>query len=416
MEYTKPWLSLEQHVERLASRGVDMGNRDRAAALLKSVGYYRLTGYLYPFRESDQYVDDEGRTRTRVLSGYRPGTVLHHAESIIDFDRHLRMLVMDGVERIEVAVRMQIGYVLGRTSAFAHEDPACFTEAFTAEATGPDTGPPVPSSHARWLQRVDERRTKSDEQFVDHFREKYDDRMPVWALTELLELVQLSVLCRGLRQPDAEEIAMAFGSPISSRRSRPRRSGTGDSSGCCRRSRRRTCCRSARWGFHNVGSRSTSGVHDRTRPVLPTFCPGKALPETDSARPGFRDPTSGEAPEVGDALRQGDVCDTRALSWAARGTFDSLHPPRLSTMRTWGILLAHLEAQFAVSWGLANLVVRVFGVVRLTSIGDDCPVLQRPNGKCPDEMGEAGPGRGEAIVDLGRHRGVDGTQHEAVTL
>ncbi|PXY33758.1 Abi family protein [Prauserella flavalba] len=213
VEYTKPWLSLEQQVERLASRGIDVGDRDRAAAVLKAVGYYRLTGYLYPFRESEQYADDDGRERTRVLGGYRAGTTLGHAEDLIDFDRRLRMLVMDGVERIEVAVRMQLGYVLGRTSAFAHENPACFTEAFTAPGTDPESGEPNPSSHARWLERAGERRAKSDEQFVVHFREKYDDRMPVWALTELLELGQLSVLYRGLRQQDAEEIALAFGAP-----------------------------------------------------------------------------------------------------------------------------------------------------------------------------------------------------------
>ena len=76
-----------------------------------------------------------------------------------------------------------------------------------------DTGAPTLSPHVRWLRRVDERRASSDEQFVVHFREKYDDRMPVWALTELLELGQLSVLYRGLRQQEAEEIAMAFGAP-----------------------------------------------------------------------------------------------------------------------------------------------------------------------------------------------------------
>lgn len=213
VEYTKPWLSLKQQVERLASRGVDVGDCDHAAAVLSAVGYYRLTGYLYPFRESEQYVDDEGRTRTRVLGGYRPGTTLGHAEDVIDFDRRLRMLVMDGVERIEVAVRMQLGYVLGRTSSFAHEDPTCFTETFTEPGTDPESGKPVPSSHARWLERASERRAKSDEQFVAHFRAKYDDRMPVWALTELLELGQASVLYRGLRQQDAEEIALAFGVP-----------------------------------------------------------------------------------------------------------------------------------------------------------------------------------------------------------
>lgn len=37
--------------------------------------------------------------------------------------------------------------------------------------------------------------------------------MPVWALTELLKLGQLSVLYRGLRQQDAEESATAFAVP-----------------------------------------------------------------------------------------------------------------------------------------------------------------------------------------------------------
>lgn len=211
VEYTKPWLSLEQQVERLASRGVDVGDRDRAAALLRAIGYYRLTGYLYPFRESEQYIDDEGLERTRVLDGYGSGTTLHHAEAIIDFDRRLRMLVMDGMERIEVAVRMRVGYVLGRSSAFAHEDPSCFTRAFTAEST--ETREPTPSKHVQWLQRVNARKASSDEQFVDHFRERYDDRMPVRTLTELLELGHVSVLYRGLNQQDAEEIATAFGVP-----------------------------------------------------------------------------------------------------------------------------------------------------------------------------------------------------------
>ncbi len=213
VEYTKPWLSLEQQVERLANRGVEVGDRDRAAAVLKAVGYYRLTGYLYPFRESEKYVDDSGRERTRVLSGYRAGTRLDHAEAIIDFDRRLRMLVMDGVERIEVAVRMQLGYVLGRSSAFAHEDPSVFTESFVEAKTDPESGEPLSSPHATWLERADERRAKSDEQFVAHFRDKYDDRMPIWALTEVLELGQLAVLYRGLRQQDSQEIALAFGAP-----------------------------------------------------------------------------------------------------------------------------------------------------------------------------------------------------------
>lgn len=210
-EYAKPWLSVDQQIDRLAGHGVEIEDRSRAASVLQSVGYYRLTGYLYPFRDSAPYVDDEGSARIRVLNDYRAGTTLQHAEDIIDFDRRLRMLVMEGVERIEVAFRMRIGYVLGRRSPFSYENPACFTEAFTAESS--DARGSMPSRHVQWLQRIDERKASSDEQFVEHFRKKYDDLMPIWALTEILELGHLSVLYRGMQQKDAEEIASAFGVP-----------------------------------------------------------------------------------------------------------------------------------------------------------------------------------------------------------
>lgn len=71
----------------------------------------------------------------------------------------------------------------------------------------------MPSAHTLWLQRAAERQAKSDEQFVAHFRDKYDDRLPVWAVTEVLELGQLCMLYRGLRQQEAEEIALEFGVP-----------------------------------------------------------------------------------------------------------------------------------------------------------------------------------------------------------
>lgn len=211
MEYTKKWLPLEAQVEWLVQRGLEVDDPARAIRLLESVGYYRLTGYLYPFLESGEQVDGKGRTTIRMLNTYRPGTALHHAEAIIDFDRQLRLLVMEGVERIEVAVRMRIGYVLGRSSPFAHEDPSCFDDSFTRANT--DSRDPSPSKQVLWLERVKDRRDSSDEQFVAHFRQKYDDHMPVWALTELLELGHLAKLYRGMRQKDAEEVATAFGIP-----------------------------------------------------------------------------------------------------------------------------------------------------------------------------------------------------------
>lgn len=213
-EYTKPWLSVDQQVEKLEGRGVDVAPNERTAALLRAIGYYRLTGYLYPFRRSEQYVDDGGRVRVRILSGYRPGASVHQIVQVIDLDRHLRSLVMDGVERIEVAVRMQVGYVLGRRSAFAHLEPATFLPTFVEHQLDRETGWRTrPSKHVEWLQRVAIRRDGSDEAFVAHFREKYDGQMPIWALTEILELGHLSRLYQGLKDDDAEEIARVFGVP-----------------------------------------------------------------------------------------------------------------------------------------------------------------------------------------------------------
>ena len=43
-ENAVPLADLVAQAEQLASSGVEVGDRDRAAALLKAVGYYRLTG------------------------------------------------------------------------------------------------------------------------------------------------------------------------------------------------------------------------------------------------------------------------------------------------------------------------------------------------------------------------------------
>jgi len=213
VDYAKPWLSIDDQIERLVARGIHVPDRAAASELLRTVGYYRLTGYLYPFRTSEMYVDDDGRDRIRVLSDYGEGTSVENAARLLEFDRELRLIVLDGVERIEIALRTQIGHVVGRVGAFTHEHPGTFVSAFTDPRADPVSGSPVPSRQVEWLTRVQERRDSSDEAFVAHFRTKYDDQMPIWALTELLELGHLSRLYAGLRNDLATEIASAFGVP-----------------------------------------------------------------------------------------------------------------------------------------------------------------------------------------------------------
>ncbi|QTX03398.1 Abi family protein [Agromyces archimandritae] len=212
-DYAKPWLSIDEQIDRLSARGVIVTDRARTAELLRTVGYYRLTGYLYPSRSSETFLDEGGRERIRVLNTYREGTTVEAADRLIDFDRELRLLVLDGVERIEIALRTQIGYTVGRLGAFAHQDASAFVAAFDEPRIDTVTGAARASRLEEWLVRVQERRDSSDEAFVAHFRTKYDDQMPIWALTELLELGHLSRLYAGLRNDLATEIAGAFGVP-----------------------------------------------------------------------------------------------------------------------------------------------------------------------------------------------------------
>ncbi len=95
MEYKKPPLTFEEQADLLLSRGLQ-AERDRLIFHLKSVNYYRIMGYLYPFRMADNQ--------------FKPGTTFEVVWRHYTFDRRLRFLLLDAIERVEVAIRAQLVY------------------------------------------------------------------------------------------------------------------------------------------------------------------------------------------------------------------------------------------------------------------------------------------------------------------
>lgn len=81
----------------LKSRGLVISDEDKAVRYLESNGYYRLSAYMYPFlkapKETHQY--KEGTTFQQVLNLYR-------------FDKKLRMLLLNEIEKVEIAIRRAI--------------------------------------------------------------------------------------------------------------------------------------------------------------------------------------------------------------------------------------------------------------------------------------------------------------------
>ncbi len=100
---------------------------DMAAAqsCLERIGYYRLSAYWYPFRQKNA-VESYSSAVAEDADGdnFAPGTTFQQIMDLYVFDRQLRLLFLDALERVEVALRVDIALLLGARGGWAHRDPA----------------------------------------------------------------------------------------------------------------------------------------------------------------------------------------------------------------------------------------------------------------------------------------------------
>ena len=69
--YTKPHLELADQVGLLALRGLVIPDPQYAERVLRAVGYYRLSGYWYPFVSPARPAWDEAMTSSRARASTR---------------------------------------------------------------------------------------------------------------------------------------------------------------------------------------------------------------------------------------------------------------------------------------------------------------------------------------------------------
>ncbi len=179
---------------------------EKAKSCLQRVGYYRLSAYWYPFRESEQ---DEGG-KVIVNDDFKTGINFQTVFELYVFDKGLRMIILDALERIEIALRTDIALLLGKHDIRAHRNPDLLHGHFSKKnQKGKNT-----TLHAEWLSRLDDKFKKSREDFVAHFKRKYSgDHLPIWMATELFDFGLLSFLYDGLKHKDKDEIAENYGIP-----------------------------------------------------------------------------------------------------------------------------------------------------------------------------------------------------------
>nr|WP_182263112.1 Abi family protein [Rhodococcus sp. UFZ-B548] len=143
--YGKPFKTIEEQRELLQSRGMTISDTTAAERWLHSIGYYRLSGYWYPHRIRNQ---PAGSTPV-IEDHFTPGTSFEQILDLYEFDRKLKLLVLDAIERIEVAMRLRVGHTLGRRGAFAHTDPNALSTEFVGVSIPRCLPPILPGSKVR---------------------------------------------------------------------------------------------------------------------------------------------------------------------------------------------------------------------------------------------------------------------------
>lgn len=208
--YNKPYLTLQQQLQLLKARG--LGITDDAAALsyLGRIGYYRISAYWYSFRKT-VLVQDPATKKISVQreDDFRDDANFQHALDLYVFDKRLRLLVLDAIERIEVAIRVDISYQLGAQDPFAHTKPALLHGNFTKKLN-PATGK---TRYDEWLEKYNQVLARSKEDFVRHYQQKYGMPLPIWVSVELWEFGMLSMFYQGMTVADKTTLAAKYGVP-----------------------------------------------------------------------------------------------------------------------------------------------------------------------------------------------------------
>ncbi|MDB1144957.1 MAG: Abi family protein [Alcaligenaceae bacterium] len=188
----KEWKSVKDQVEILHSRGLIIEDTASALQFLRSVGYYRFTGYAYPFRDHTSV----------AIEKYHENTFFSDIKKLYFFDQQLRLLVLEGLEIIEIAVRTDISYQLGKQNPLAYKKEMYFERRFTQCQRSQRV-----SNYEKLQQRLRDRIVREEKtDSIKHHLVHYND-IPIWVVCEIWDFGILSNVFRGMKQRDKDTIA-----------------------------------------------------------------------------------------------------------------------------------------------------------------------------------------------------------------
>ena len=181
--FNKPATTYAEQIAQLQARGLIIADPAAAEHYLQHINYYRLGAYWLPL-EADH-----------ATHQFRSGARFEDALDLYIFDREMRLLVLDAIERFEVSARAQWAHQM----AHAH-GPHSHLDASLARKPG------------HWQTNLDKLTTevrRSDEAFISHLMQTYAEALPpIWAVCEVMSLGLLSRWYSNLK-PGATRRAVA---------------------------------------------------------------------------------------------------------------------------------------------------------------------------------------------------------------
>lgn len=196
----KPATTLDEQIRILGERGMEL-DEATAQQWLRSVGYYRLSGYWYPYRRL------KGGDR---LDSFESGTCFNDVVKLYEFDRKMRSLLFDALERVEVLLRSTLCEFIVKNGPLAYRESMYYDDSF---------------DHRGWLSKVKKRidRAKRRNQAIVHYKEVHSGVYPFWVVTEVLDFTDVSKLYSGLRPGDQEKVAQSLGIDVNISKLKPER-------------------------------------------------------------------------------------------------------------------------------------------------------------------------------------------------
>ncbi len=219
--FTKPAITVAEQVALLKARGLSIRDEARAAHFLEAVSFFRLTPYMRPFQVA-------GNADHVFLSG----TGFRQLSQLYDFDRRLRLLVIDAIERVEVAARAAISNHMGPAhGAHWYLQRNLFKNRYNHArllSTIESAQQKALQDYQREVARIDRlthadearktalRQRRAQESYARHYALTYNQPalMPGWAMLEELTIGELSHLYRALaKDSDRKAIGQPLAAP-----------------------------------------------------------------------------------------------------------------------------------------------------------------------------------------------------------